>query len=280
MAGFIASTNQVINERFCKDILLLSRNSFEILYLTIEMSSNSDQAAKRAKISSTEVSKSAQLHSNRKQIAILDFGSQYSHLIARRVRELNVFCELYSCQVHASSLENSHVIGIIFSGGPASVYEEGSPHVDDSVWKFIEKNKIPVLGICYGMQEIAHHFGGQVTPSTEREYGRAMITMAQDHIDTAKLLFENVENMQFWMSHGDKVSKMPIGFVNIAGTSNANNAAIADPINRIFGIQFHPEVTHSIHGKAVLNNFVVKVCEAPTDWNMRDIATEFIKEVR
>lgn len=241
----------------------------------------SDPKAKRVKTNDdVEIHNSAQLHSSRKQIAILDFGSQYSHLIARRVRELNVFCELFSCLVTANTLENSHVIGIIFSGGPSSVYEEGSPHVDASVWNLIKTNNIPVLGICYGMQEIAHHYGGKVSPSTEREYGRAMIDISQSHRDVADLLFKDVENLQMWMSHGDKVTEMPLNFFNIATTSNSPNAAIADPIHKIFGIQFHPEVTHSIHGKAILRNFIVNVCHAPTDWNMRDIATEFIAEVR
>lgn len=238
--------------------------------------STSESGAKKAKLKH----ESAQLHSGRKQIAILDFGSQYSHLIARRVREFNVFCELYSCLVTAASLEENQIVGIIFSGGPSSVYEEGSPHVDASVWKLIADKKLPVLGICYGMQELAHHFGGEVSPSTEREYGRAMLSLSTEHDEAAKLLFNGVENLQMWMSHGDKVTKVPTGFINIAGTSNSGNAAIADPVNKMFGIQFHPEVTHSIHGKAVLGNFVVNVCGAPTDWCMKDIAADFIREVR
>ena len=198
----------------------------------------SESNAKKQKISNAddimvEIHNSAQLHSNRKQIAILDFGSQYSHLIARRVRELNVFCELYSCLVTAKTLESSHVIGIIFSGGPSSVYEEGSPHVDASVWEMIKKNNIPVLGICYGMQEIAHHYGGKVSPSSEREYGRAMLNISQSNPEIADLLFQNVDNLQMWMSHGDKVTEMPHSFYNIATTSNSPNAAICDPIRKM-----------------------------------------------
>ena len=198
----------------------------------------SESNAKRLKPNDTkepfEIHNSAQLHSSRQQIAILDFGSQYSHLIARRVRELNVFCELYSCLVTAKTLESSHVIGIIFSGGPSSVYEEGSPHVDPSVWELIKTNNIPVLGICYGMQEIAHHYGGKVSPSTEREYGRAMIQISQTYKEVSELLFKNVENLQMWMSHGDKVTAMPTNFHNIATTANSPNAAIADPIHKMF----------------------------------------------
>lgn len=249
------------------------------------MSAQIETAAKKAKLNQSENHQnqyinSGQLHSSRQEVAILDFGSQYSHLIARRVRELNVFCELYSCQVLASALIPSHVVGIIFSGGPASVYEAGSPHVDPSVWEFIESNKIPVLGICYGMQEIAHHFGGEVSPSSDREYGRAALTVAKDQSEAADLIFKNVEDMQMWMSHGDKVTVMPTGFVNIAITENSPHAAIANPLLKMFGIQFHPEVTHSPHGKAVLKNFVVDVCGAPTNWNMRNIAVEFIEEVQ
>mmetsp|Transcript_34005 Transcript_34005/g.67581 ORF Transcript_34005/g.67581 Transcript_34005/m.67581 type:complete len:541 (-) Transcript_34005:114-1736(-) len=223
---------------------------------------------------------SAQLHSTRKQIAILDFGSQYSHVIARKVRELHVFCELYSCIVDANVLANNQVVGIILSGGPSSVYDPESPHVHPSVWEMIENNKIPVLGICYGMQELAYKFGGEVQPSLEREYGRAMIDMTEENRAAAELLFLGVNHSQMWMSHGDKVTKMPHGFMKIAHTANSSHAAIADPVRRFFGLQFHPEVSHSIGGKDILRNFVVGVCEAPTDWNMKDIAEEFIKEVR
>lgn len=117
---------------------------------------------------SETVEQDGQLHSDRKQIAILDFGSQYSHLIARRVRELNVFCELYSCLVKGEVLRKNHVVGVILSGGPNSVYEPESPHVDADVWKMIEENDLPVLGICYGMQEMAHVLGGRVAPGQKK----------------------------------------------------------------------------------------------------------------
>jgi len=224
---------------------------------------------------------SAQLGcSERAQIAILDFGSQYSHLIARRVRQLNVFCELYSCLVDASVLGKNNIVGVILSGGPSSVYDEGSPHVSDSVWKLIEERQLPVLGICYGMQELAHVFGGTVSPSSEREFGRALIEKIPGSGEASEILFRGVTDGQMWMSHGDKVTVMPTGFVKIARTSNSEHAAIANLDKKIFGLQFHPEVTHSVQGMTVLSNFVVDVCKAPQDWNMRNIADEFIAEVR
>lgn len=230
--------------------------------------------------STIEKHNSSQLHSHRTQVAILDFGSQYSHLIARRVRELNIFCELYSCLVDASVLSSNDICGIILSGGPSSVYEADSPHVHQSVWDLIQEKSIPVLGICYGMQELAFKFGGEVAPSKDREFGRATLDITQENADVASLLFEGVEHSQMWMSHGDKVVKLPDGFVNIAHTENSENAAVANFSKRMFGLQFHPEVTHSLHGKEILKNFCTKVCSAPQDWDMSNIAEVFIREVR
>jgi GMP synthase (glutamine-hydrolysing) len=225
---------------------------------------------------------SAQLHSTRTQIAILDFGSQYSHLIARRIREIHVFCELYSCLVDAATLRKNNISGIILSGGPASVYDVDSPHVKDEVWDFIEEKKIPVLGICYGMQEMTHKFGGIVSPSLEREFGRAFIEKVSDPsvLPLANQILRGVEHSQMWMSHGDKVTKLADGFVLIATTANSEFAAFACAEKRMFGLQFHPEVTHSVHGKTLLHNFAVDVCKSPTDWNMTNVADEFIREVR
>jgi GMP synthase (glutamine-hydrolysing) len=223
---------------------------------------------------------SAQLGSDRPQIAILDFGSQYSHLIARRVRELHVFCELFSCLVDLDTIAKNNIVGVILSGGPSSVYDPASPHISDAVWAWIEEKKLPVLGICYGMQEIANHFGGSVAPSSEREYGRAIIDITQVNKDAGDLLFKDVDHSQMWMSHGDKVIKLPEGFVKIAHTENSEHAAIANTEKMIFGLQFHPEVTHSLRGKEMLDNFVVGVCKAPTDWNMQNISDTFIEEVR
>lgn len=131
---------------------------------------------------------------HRSMIAILDFGSQYSHLIARRIRELNVYCELFSCLVDAKTLETRNIKGVILSGGPNSVYDPDSPHVSECVWKFVEEKKIPILGICYGMQELAYHFNGEVLPSKEREYGRAYVNIDNNNLEAAELIFSGVEH--------------------------------------------------------------------------------------
>ncbi|KAG1706554.1 hypothetical protein DVH05_001703 [Phytophthora capsici] len=216
---------------------------------------------------------------NRKQVAILDFGSQYSHLIARRVRELHVFCELYSCLVSADELRQHQLTGIILSGGPQSVFDEGAPHVHPEVWKLIEEQKLPVLGICYGLQELAFTNNGKVAPSQHREYGKAIVTR-KGGVDCGGLFEGLPDEFQMWMSHGDKLHQNPDGFVDIATTENSEHAAIVNVARRFYGIQFHPEVTHSPRGKDILRNFVVNICNSPTDWDMRSIADAFIEEVR
>ena len=147
---------------------------------------------------------------NSPQVAILDFGSQYSHLIARRVRELHVFCELYSCQVKVEDLAKHELTAVILSGGPSSVYDEGAPHVSPEVWQLIKDRNIPVLGICYGMQELAHVFGGTVAPGLKHEYGKSIVKRVEG---CDSILFEGMPSeFQMWMSHGDKLTKTPEGF--------------------------------------------------------------------
>jgi GMP synthase (glutamine-hydrolysing) len=248
----------------------------------------------------------------RPQIAILDFGSQFSHLIARRVRELHVFCELYSCKVKLQQLLTRNIVGIILSGGPSSVYDQDAPHLDQDVWTWVENNKIPLLGICYGMQEMTWHYGGIVSPSKDREYGKSILIpdfSKQDNIlfqgipisttttTTSETLLvvnhhssNNNNNKQqsiednniVWMSHGDKITQVPKGFISIAKSDNSPYAAImsSNNSNKMFGIQFHPEVTHTIYGSIILSNFCIQVCKAPTDWNMKEISASFIEEVR
>jgi len=215
---------------------------------------------------------------NRPQVAILDFGSQYSHIIARRVREMHVYCELYSCLVTAEELGKHELTAVILSGGPNSVYEEGAPHVSEGVWKILKERKVPVLGICYGMQELAHVFGGKVAPGLKREYGKASVSRVEG-CDSP--LFAGLpEEFVMWMSHGDKLHKVPDGFKAVGSTSNADFVAIENTEKKMWGLQFHPEVTHSPLGKDILKNFVVEISGAKQDWVMTDYAQEFIEEVR
>lgn len=215
---------------------------------------------------------------NRPQVAILDFGSQYSHLIARRVREMSVYCELYSCLVSIDELSIHNITAIILSGGPNSVYEEGAPHVAPEIWDMIKEREIPVLGICYGMQELAHVFGGKVAPGLKREYGKAMVSRIEGC--NSRLLDGLDGEFTMWMSHGDKLIEVPKGFKKIAGTSNADFVAIENEETKMWGLQFHPEVTHSPRGQDILKNFVVNIAGAKQDWVMTDYANEFIENVR
>jgi GMP synthase (glutamine-hydrolysing) len=204
-------------------------------------------------------------------ILILDFGSQYTHLIARRIREFGVYSELYACTTKLSDIPFKPV-GVILSGGPYSVYEKGSPHVDPAVWEL----KVPVLGICYGLQEIAFTRGGKVESCEHKEFGQADIT-----IKSESLLFKNIQkNISVWMSHGDQVTKVPEGFVTIASTPTAPFAAVEREQDRVYGIQFHPEVTHTPQGKKLLENFVVEICGAKSSWTMSSFVDTEIKRIQ
>eukprot|EP00429_Kryptoperidinium_foliaceum_P045338 CAMPEP_0176116814 /NCGR_PEP_ID=MMETSP0120_2-20121206/58680_1 /TAXON_ID=160619 /ORGANISM="Kryptoperidinium foliaceum, Strain CCMP 1326" /LENGTH=533 /DNA_ID=CAMNT_0017451093 /DNA_START=44 /DNA_END=1641 /DNA_ORIENTATION=- len=215
---------------------------------------------------------------DRSQVAILDFGSQYSHLIARRVRELHVYCELYSCLVKAEELSKHEIVAVILSGGPSSVYDKDAPHVSPEVWKLIEERQIPVLGICYGMQELAHVFGGTVAAGLKHEYGKSYVRRVEGCNST---LFEGLpQDFQMWMSHGDKLTKTPEGFKPVGATDNAEFVAIENLEKKMWGLQFHPEVTHSPKGKDILKNFCVTIAGAKQDWVMTDYAQEFIESVK
>lgn len=205
-------------------------------------------------------------------ILILDFGSQYTQLIARRIRELKVYCEIYPGNKKIDefgTLEN--VKGVILSGGPSSVYEKNAPWPDAKIWDL----GVPILGICYGMQLIAKHFGGKVKRSKKREYGLAHLK-----IKSKKSLFGNIKNPVVWMSHGDSLSRMPKGFNKIAITSNSPFAAIADRERQVYGVQFHPEVKHTAQGKDILKNFVFGVCSSRANWTMQNFINEEIKRIR
>lgn len=191
------------------------------------------------------------------KILILDFGSQYTQLIGRRVRELNVYCEIHPFN-HCPAIDDS-VKGVILSGSPYSVRDEKSPRIDLSEIK----GKLPLLGVCYGAQYLAHFFGGEVALSNSREYGRANLK----YIDHSNKLFLNItDNSQVWMSHGDTITRMPQNYKVIASTSDVHNAAYQIEGEDTFAIQFHPEVYHTTEGKQLLQNFVVDICKCEMSW--------------
>ncbi len=205
-------------------------------------------------------------------IAILDFGSQYSELIARRIRETQVYSEVLPYTISAAKLLDIAPKGIILSGGPNSVYDEDAPVCDPKIW-FLG---IPILGVCYGMQLMVQSLGGKVTKSDRGEYGKAPLT-----IDDPTDLLTNVEDgATMWMSHGDSVVFLPEGFTQLAHTDNTPYAAIADPDRRLYGVQFHPEVHHSVGGMAVLRNFIYHICGCEPNWTTDAFIEDAIEEVR
>jgi GMP synthase (glutamine-hydrolysing) len=204
-------------------------------------------------------------------ILILDFGSQYTQLIARRVRELNVYCEILP--FYAPLKIGPHVKGIILSGSPSSVRDEKAPFVDLS----LIRGQLPVLGICYGAQLMAHKAGGAVTPSTTREYGRAHLSFTED----SELLMKGFcADSMVWMSHGDTISRLPEDFEIIASTKDVKAAGFKIKNEQSYGIQFHPEVTHSQDGKILLQNFVVNICGCSQDWTPDQFVESTVKELK
>ncbi|MGH7870043.1 MAG: glutamine-hydrolyzing GMP synthase, partial [Candidatus Dormibacteraceae bacterium] len=195
----------------------------------------------------------------REVVLILDFGSQYSQLIARRVREAKVYCELVPGTTPWSELERRQPAGLILSGGPASIYEAGAPQMDPAALRA----GIPVLGICYGMYLIAHHLGGRVAAATRREYGPATLTLTQQ----SELFAGLPKEFPVWMSHGDQVVELPPGFTSLAISANSPLAACQDTERRLMGIQFHPEVTNTPAGSQILANFLHRVCHCSESWN-------------
>jgi GMP synthase (glutamine-hydrolysing) len=204
-------------------------------------------------------------------IAVLDFGSQYSRLIARRIRELNVYCEILPPNAPREAVDKLNLKGIILSGGPASVYAEGAPQAPG--WVFAAG--VPVLGICYGMQLLAHQLGGRVASSTEREYGFAVLRKNE-----RSPLFEGLEDEQpVWMSHGDRIEQMPPGFRAIAYSDNSPVAAMADDEGH-YGIQFHPEVAHTPQGTEMLRNFATRICGLAGSWTPGNFVRETVARIR
>jgi len=214
------------------------------------------------------------------KILILDFGSQYTQLIARRVRESSVYCELHPYDVSAEFIREFNPKGVILSGGPSSVYEEETPRAPDVVFDL----GVPVLGICYGMQTMAAQLGGTVENASHREFGYAEVR-AQGHSQLLRDIQDrsNEEGhglLDVWMSHGDKVTALPAGFKVICANAATPIAAMADEARRFYGVQFHPEVTHTLQGKAIFERFVHDICGCGYDWNMPDYVEEAIGRIR
>ena len=207
------------------------------------------------------------------KIAVLDFGSQYSHLICRRLREINVYCEILPYNIPFSELKSINPKGIIFSGGPASIYSEESPRPDSNIFDA----GIPILGICYGHQLIVDHFGGKIKRTNRKEYGRADLI-----IDNKLDLFRSMEDkvIRCWMSHGDAAEAIPQEFKVLAHTQNSFSAAIGNQRKGFYGLQFHPEVVHTEKGIEILKNFSQKICKARPEWSMESFIETAIANIR
>jgi len=209
---------------------------------------------------------------NQETIRILDFGSQYTQLIARRVRESGVFSEIQPFNVDMEKMKNKNLKGIILSGGPASVYEDGAPHIGKEIFDL----GLPVLGICYGLQLISYLRGGRVVQADHKEYG-----LAELKINAESKLFKNIaETSNVWMSHGDKLLTLPQSFVTTAHTDNSPYAAVEDKSGNIYGLQFHPEVVHTEFGRQILGNFVFEICKCRGDWSPKSFIEESTRQIR
>jgi GMP synthase (glutamine-hydrolysing) len=206
-------------------------------------------------------------------VVVIDFGGQTAQLIARRVRELNVYSELVPFDTPWEQILARKPRAVILSGGPMSVYEDGAPHPDPLIWSATD---IPVLGICYGIQLMAYHLGGNVIPAEKREYGPATIK-----ITTQDGLFRGIEPEQnVWMSHGDKIVSPPDGFVPLANSPSSPYAGLADPARKMYGIQFHPEVVHTPAGRDILRNFVLGIAQARPTWTPASLVDSNVQDIR
>jgi GMP synthase (glutamine-hydrolysing) len=206
------------------------------------------------------------------KILILDFGSQYTQLIARRIREMNVFSEIYSHDISAEKIHDLNPAGIIISGGPMSVYDKDAITIDEKIFSL----NIPVLGICYGLQLICKIFNGEVNPSSNREYGKAIVEIF-DHSN----LFKDVSNKTtVWMSHGDYVTNLPHGFNVTSSTKSSPVCSIENSGKKIFGVQFHPEVMHTTEGSKILSNFIFNICHCKGDWTPENFIETKISEIK
>ncbi|MBD8139654.1 glutamine-hydrolyzing GMP synthase [Frigoribacterium sp. CFBP 13605] len=206
-------------------------------------------------------------------VLVVDFGAQYAQLIARRVREANVYSEIVPHTITAAEIAEKNPVGIVLSGGPSSVYEEGAPSIDAGIFDL----DIPVLGICYGFQAMAKALGGEVSQTGQREYGATDVTLAEGD---STLLSGQPASQTTWMSHGDSVSKAPEGFDVLASSASTPVAAFSSDARKLYGVQWHPEVKHSSYGQAVLENFLHRAAGIPADWNSGNVIAEQVARIR
>jgi len=206
----------------------------------------------------------------RETVLVLDFGSQYTQLIARRIRESRVYSEILPFNTPWETIKERKPAGLILSGGPSSVFEKDAPHPDPGIFDFTG----PILGICYGMHLLVHHLGGKVLRSDRHEYGKALVSQSG-----SELFAELPAQIQAWMSHGDSIVSLPDGFKETASTSSAM-AAMAFPERKIYGLQFHPEVVHTPQGKEILNNFLFRICKCRGDWTLSSFADQAVAAIK
>ncbi len=209
---------------------------------------------------------------DQEMIIVLDFGSQYNQLITRRIREFGVYSELHPHTITAEEIKKMNPKGIIFSGGPNSVYDENAFKCDEAIFEL----GLPILGICYGMQLMTQHFNGKVEPATHREYGKAAIQVQND----SKLFAELPDEQVVWMSHGDLVVEAPAGFTIDATSASCPISSMSDKERNLYAVQFHPEVRHSVYGTEILKNFVLSVCDCKGDWSMENFIEIEMEKIR
>ena len=217
------------------------------------------------------MSASTQLKDQEK-IIVLDFGSQYNQLITRRIREFGVYSELHAHTITAQELKDLNATGIIFSGGPNSVYDDNAFKIDEAIFEL----GLPILGICYGMQLMSHTLGGKVEKAAHREYGKAEIKVLAENA----LFADTPEEQVVWMSHGDLVTETPEGFTTIATSASCPIAAMANPERKFYAVQFHPEVRHSVYGNDLLRHFAMDICGCKGDWSMANFIEIEIEKIR
>ena len=210
----------------------------------------------------------------RQKILILDFGSQYTQLIARRIREASVYCEIHPCHLSIDRIRGFSPKGIILSGGPSSINDDDAPMADVEIFEL----GVPILGICYGMQFLTHVLGGRVVETMEREYGNATITIRENQ--SLFYGFEKQERQAVWMSHGDRIEQLPEGFSSLASTDSSPVAAMGDPSRKWFGVQFHPEVAHTPEGMRILKNFLFRICGCEPTWTMASFIERSVRSMK